>query len=143
MGLIWSQKEMFSHLSDFVPQDSNENMVPYPLHLNHQMYIGCEGWFSSQVKIWEAVTKNGQLCSIAHICQKWTFWHVAFFLFSTCNMCNSNSHLFALYFGPFSWQFHFKEKHKAEAFKFLLQFHIYNLVSSAALRRCMRFFDHM
>lgn len=42
-------------------------------------------------------------------------------------MCNSDSDLFALCFGPFSWQFHVKQKHEAEAFKFLLQLYIYNL----------------
>lgn len=47
------------------------------------------------------------------------FLALGIFLLSTFNMCNSDSDLFALHFGPFTWQFHFIEKYKAEAFKCL------------------------
>lgn len=75
---IWSQKETFSRLSAFVPQDSNEDMACHPLRLIHQMHNGCKGWFSAQVRTWGHHKGRHSFRSITHICQKWTFWHLAF-----------------------------------------------------------------
>ena len=61
MGLIWIQEEMFSHFSAFVPPDSNEDMVPHPLHLMQQMYNGCKGRFSAQVRMWGPPERTAQL----------------------------------------------------------------------------------
>lgn len=49
---------IFQH---FVPQNSIEEMVPYPLHLMHQMYNGCEDWFSAQVRMWRPPRRTAQI----------------------------------------------------------------------------------
>lgn len=118
-----------------------KDMVPWPLQLMHGSYTWCTGWFPAQVRRWGPLQGQHRFCSLPHICQKWTFWHLTCFclLHSVCVIL---THL-ALHFGPFTWQFHFKETHKAGAFKFLLQLCIYNLVFSPALKRCVKCFDHM
>lgn len=99
----------------------------------------CTGWFPAQVRMWGPLQGQYRFCSLPHICQKWTFWHLTCFclLHSVCVI------LTHLALGPFTWQFHFKETHKAGAFKFLLQFCVYNLVFSPALKRCVKCFDRM
>lgn len=49
---------IFQH---FVPQNSIEEMVPHPLHLMHQMYNGCEDWFSAQVRMWRPPRRTAQI----------------------------------------------------------------------------------
>lgn len=62
-------------------------------------------------------------------------WH---FLLSTFIMCNSNSDLFVVHFGPFTCLFYFKER----LLGFFYSSVVYPVLSTA-LKRCMQFFDHM
>lgn len=49
---------IFQH---FVAQNSIEDMAPHPLHLMHQMYNGCEDWFSAQVRMWGPPQRTAQI----------------------------------------------------------------------------------
>lgn len=104
MGLMWSQKEMSSGLPAFIPQGYNEDMVPHPPDLICQMYSGCTAWFPAQVKMWRVAQL---LFHYSSACSgPFGTWHFALSAFS---MCNSNSYLFAIHFGPFVCQLYFKE----------------------------------
>jgi hypothetical protein len=77
-----------------------------------------------------------EYCQVQHAC------HITYFLdWPFCYRLHSTSVILTqtatLHFGPFTWQLHFK--HKAKAFKFILQFHVYDLLRfSTTLKRCIR-----
>lgn len=90
----------------------------------------------------EATIKEGLAFASLHKATRNRFFWLFFFSLSTFSMCYFHSDLMVLHFGPFTWQFHFKEKQKARAFNLPLLY-VYGLLFSTALKRCVKLFDHM